>query len=87
MLEGLELTEQIKPSHSSVRTKVKRVWGMRAAREVQRFSMGFMWPLPGYGIATTCGGDRPAVGGFMRFGKEIVKLRKWMSKGGGRVVY
>ncbi|KAJ6671022.1 hypothetical protein OIU85_014844 [Salix viminalis] len=53
MLAGFVVSEPMKPSHSSVTTKVKRMSGFLTDMSLQRFIMGFTCPLPGYGIATT----------------------------------
>uniref|UniRef100_A0A2P2PK61 Uncharacterized protein n=1 Tax=Rhizophora mucronata TaxID=61149 RepID=A0A2P2PK61_RHIMU len=45
--------EPMRPSHSSVTTKVTRISGFLEDRTVQRLIMGFTWPLPGKGSATT----------------------------------
>lgn len=40
-------------SHSSVTTKVMRMLGFLEMSSLERFIMGFTWPRPGYGTATT----------------------------------
>ena len=52
MLSGLG-SEPMKPSHSSVTTKVTRILLFLEASILQRFIMGLMWPRPGEGMATT----------------------------------
>lgn len=53
MLFGLG-SDSMKPSHSSVTMMVMRkVEGRRKAMSLHKLIIGFMWPLPGYGIATT----------------------------------
>ncbi|GAV58677.1 hypothetical protein CFOL_v3_02210, partial [Cephalotus follicularis] len=43
----------MKPSHSSVTTKVMSMLSVFEAKNLQRFIMGLMWPRPGKGMATT----------------------------------
>ena len=45
MLSGLGL-EPMKPSHSSMTTKVTRILLFFEASVLQRFIMGLMWPQP-----------------------------------------
>lgn len=52
ILSGLA-EEPIKPSHSSVSTKVTRILLLFPATSLQRSIIGLMWPRPGYGMATT----------------------------------
>lgn len=52
MLSGLG-SEPMKPSHSSVTTKVTRMSEFLDRSSLQRLIMGLTWPRPGYGIATT----------------------------------
>lgn len=52
MLSGLA-SEPIKPSHSSVTTKVTWMSLFLETSKLQRFIIGFMWPRPGKGMATT----------------------------------
>lgn len=53
ILAGGLVSELRKPSHSSVTIKVMRKSGRLAARSLQRFIIGLMWPRPGNGRATT----------------------------------
>ena len=52
MLSGLG-SEPMKPSHSSVTTKLTRMSEFLERSSLQRFIMGLTWPRPGYGTATT----------------------------------
>ncbi len=40
-------SEPMKPSHSSVTTKLMRISGLFETNSLQRFIMGLMWPRPG----------------------------------------
>ncbi|MFS7982957.1 hypothetical protein Hanom_Chr11g00968861 [Helianthus anomalus] len=62
MLGGLG-SLSMNPSHSSVTTTVMNTSeGLRRAMSLHRFIIELMWPLPGYGIATTWWLKHSAIG-------------------------
>ena len=52
-MRGGLLSEPMKPSHSSVTTKVISMSSRLETSSSQKFIMGLTWPLPGNGTATT----------------------------------